>query len=308
VTQSTISQNVQSLERELGVTLFQRTARGMTLTSAGHALLGPTRRILRDVRQAEAALSADPRRRTPRLDVAVLSPALNGPLAAVLAGFVAESPGTIVQVHELESEQAAPEVIASGRAEVVATRLPLDVGRGGDGLETMPLGAYNVYVAYPPGHHPAPGSALDGAGEHTVDIHGIHDVPLVLMPSRPVLSASVQSMFDENRPQLRRRAVVGRRETRTAWMLEGIAATLLGSRPARQAERRGARVVPLDGASDLRIGLAWDPRTVSPVGRRFIAAAAAAAPRSTTGHEPQEPGPPGAEPHPHGGSAEDRAT
>ncbi|MFF5263822.1 LysR family transcriptional regulator [Actinomadura viridis] len=284
VTQSTISQSVHALEKELGTVLFHRTGRGMTLTSAGHGLLGPARRILREVRQSEAAVSADPRRGAPRLDIAVLPPALNGPLAEVLAAFLRSDPATVVHVHELGSEQEAVEVLASGTAEVVATRLPLDVGRAGDRLATLPLGTYDVYVAHPPG----PGEEPAAAGrEPPIGLTELHDVPLVLMPPRPILSAGMEAMIEETGPHLVRRAVVGQRETRTAWMLEGIAATLLGSRRAAEAARSGARPVPLRGVTDLTVGLAWDPRTVSPVARLFVASAYAAAAR-----RPAAPGPP----------------
>ncbi|MFV2178513.1 LysR family transcriptional regulator [Actinomadura sp. LOL_016] len=284
VTQSTISQSVHALEKELGALLFHRTGRGMTLTSAGHCLLGPARRILRETRQAEAAVSAEPRRSAPRLDIAVLPPALNGPLAEVFAAFLRSNPETVVHVHELGSEQEAVEVLASGTAEVVATRLPLDVGRTGDRLATLPLGTYDVHVVRPPGSGREPATADD---EPPIGLTELHDVPLVLMPPRPVLSAGMAAMIEESGPHLVRRAVVGQRETRTAWMLEGIAATLLGSRRAAEAARCGARPAPLRGATDLTVGLAWDPRTTSPVARLFVDSAYAAATRS-----PAAPGPP----------------
>lgn len=148
---------MHALEKELGAVLFHRTGRGMTLTSAGHGLLGPARRILRETRQAEAAVSAGPRRSAPRLDIAALPPALNGPLAEVVAAFLRANPETVVHVHELGSEQEAVDVLASGTAEIVATRLPLDIGHAGDRLATLPLGTYDVYVAHPPGRdRPAP--------------------------------------------------------------------------------------------------------------------------------------------------------
>lgn len=283
VTQSTISQSVHALEKELGAVLFHRTGRGMTLTSAGHGLLGPARRILRETRQAEAAVSADPRRGAPRLDIAALPPALNGPLAEVLAAFLRSNPETVVHVHELGSEQEAVEVLASGTAEIVATRLPLDAGRTGDRLATLPLGTYDVYVVHPPGSGEEPATA---GREPPIGLAELHDVPLVLMPPRPVLSAGMAAMVEESGPHLVRRAVVGQRETRTAWMLEGIAATLLGSRRAAEAARCGARLAPLRGATDLTVGLAWDPRTTSPVARLFVAAAYAAATRSPAAHGP----------------------
>ncbi|MFB4307379.1 LysR family transcriptional regulator [Actinomadura sp. GTD37] len=293
VTQSTVSQAVHALEKELGAVLFHRTGRGMTLTSAGHGLLGPARRILRETRQAEAAVSAEPRRCAPRLDIAVLPPALNGPLSEVLAAFLRSNPETAVRVHELGSEQEAVDVLASGTAEVVATRLPLDAGRAGDRLATLPLGAYDVYVAHPPdsGEGPAAGH------EPPIGVGELHDVPLVLMPPRPTLSVSMEAVIEESGPHLVRRAVVGQEETRTAWMLEGIAATLLGSRRAAEAARRGARLTPLRGVAGLTVGLAWDPRTTSPVARLLVAAAYAAATRS-----PAAPGPPGS-PAPGGGPA-----
>lgn len=53
LTQPTVGRHVQTLERDLGVSLFQRQARGMALTSQGEALLGHARAM----REAAEALS-----------------------------------------------------------------------------------------------------------------------------------------------------------------------------------------------------------------------------------------------------------
>lgn len=288
---------MHTLEKELGAVLFHRTGRGMTLTSAGHGLLGPARRILRETRQAEAAVSAEPRRSAPRLDIAVLPPALNGPLAEVLGAFLRANTGTVVHVHELGSEQEAADVLAAGTAEIVATRLPLDIGRAGDRLATLPLGTYDVYVTHPPGAGKQP------AGAPPIGVAELRDVPLVLMPPRPTLSAGMAAVIEEGAPHLVRRAVVGQQETRTAWMLEGIAATLLGSRRAAEAERHGARPAPLRGVTGLTVGLAWDPRTASPVARLFAASAYAAATRSPAAPAPPASAAPGGGPARPGGTA-----
>ncbi|OLT11036.1 hypothetical protein BJF79_24795 [Actinomadura sp. CNU-125] len=305
MTQSTVSQAVHALEKELGALLFHRTGRGMTLTSAGHGLLGPARRILRETRQAEAAVSAGPRRGAPRLDLAALPPALDGPLADVLAAFLRSNPETVVHVHELGSEQEAAEVLASGTAEVVATRLPLDIGRTGDRLATLPLGTYDVYVARPP---VSGGEPDDAVHEPPIGLAELHDVPLVLMPPRPILSAGMAAMIEESGPHLVRRAVVGQQETRTAWMLEGIAATLLGSRRAAEAARQGARPIRLRGGTDLTVGLAWDPRTTSPTARLFVASAYAATTRRPAAPRPPTSAAPGGGPARPGGTPADPAT
>lgn len=46
ITQQALSTSVRRLEKELGVTLFERTTRHVTLTRAGHTLLDGSRALL----------------------------------------------------------------------------------------------------------------------------------------------------------------------------------------------------------------------------------------------------------------------
>jgi DNA-binding transcriptional LysR family regulator len=57
LTQPAISQHIQDLETQLGVTLFERGRRGVKLTPPGDALYAYTRRILRLVLEAETAVT-----------------------------------------------------------------------------------------------------------------------------------------------------------------------------------------------------------------------------------------------------------
>lgn len=57
LTQPAISQHIQDLEAQLGVTLFKRGRRGVTLTPTGETLYAYTRRILRLVLEAETAVT-----------------------------------------------------------------------------------------------------------------------------------------------------------------------------------------------------------------------------------------------------------
>jgi len=60
VSQAAITESIQSLEAHLGAMLFQRHARGMKLTHAGHEFLRHCHRILDAVAAAERALSVRP--------------------------------------------------------------------------------------------------------------------------------------------------------------------------------------------------------------------------------------------------------
>ena len=66
VTQQAVSKRVAALEKDLGVRLFARTARGARLTSDGLALLPHARELLHA--EERAAASVRPGRRPLRVD------------------------------------------------------------------------------------------------------------------------------------------------------------------------------------------------------------------------------------------------
>lgn len=56
ITQPAVSKRIQALEEQLKRPLFDRMAKGATLTPAGHALLSPARRVLAEVANCKAEL------------------------------------------------------------------------------------------------------------------------------------------------------------------------------------------------------------------------------------------------------------
>ena len=56
--QSAVSRSIHKLEQELGVTLFERRARGMLLTQYGRALLVRARRVHVEMQRARSEVSA----------------------------------------------------------------------------------------------------------------------------------------------------------------------------------------------------------------------------------------------------------
>jgi DNA-binding transcriptional LysR family regulator len=64
IAQPPLSQQIRQLEEEVGVALFTRTARGVTLTAAGEAFLPHAEAALREARSRAHGRTPDPTRRS----------------------------------------------------------------------------------------------------------------------------------------------------------------------------------------------------------------------------------------------------
>ena len=73
IAQSSLSQTMRALERDLEIELFHRIGRGLVLTPAGEALVGSARSILREVDSAERAVRDIAGLRGGTIDIATLA-------------------------------------------------------------------------------------------------------------------------------------------------------------------------------------------------------------------------------------------
>src|SRR5271155_2400049 len=103
VAQPSLSQSVRALESELGAELFHRVGRGLRLSPAGEALVGPARRVLRAIDDARDAITGVVELNAGRLELAALATLAVDPMADLIGGFRERYPGIEVRVHEPES-------------------------------------------------------------------------------------------------------------------------------------------------------------------------------------------------------------
>ena len=80
VAQPAVSEQVRKLEQELGVRLFDRTQRSVSLTIAGSAFLEEARSVLRQAEVAQEAARNASDRATMRLRVGYLADSLSASL------------------------------------------------------------------------------------------------------------------------------------------------------------------------------------------------------------------------------------
>ncbi len=137
IAQPALSQHIRKLERQLGLTLFERDRHRVELTPAGAALLDHAERILADVAAVEDEMRDWAGGIRGRIRVGTAR-GVAAQLATMLAGFCAAHPAIDVDLREENTDEMLADLHA-GRLDVAtpAALPPLPDGR----LATHPLGS-----------------------------------------------------------------------------------------------------------------------------------------------------------------------
>lgn len=125
VAQPSLSQAVRKLEKDLGTELFHRVGRGLVLSPAGEALVGPARAILREVGSAENAVRDVGAMRGGRIDIASLSDLSSDPLSVWVAKFRHQYPDIRFHIEERDETADVVSLVKSGACELGVLSLPL---------------------------------------------------------------------------------------------------------------------------------------------------------------------------------------
>jgi LysR family transcriptional activator of glutamate synthase operon len=107
VAQPALSQQIRSLEAEVGLALVQRTTRKVSMTEAGDLLVARARRALAELDAAQAELQSLAGVQAGRLSVGALHTMGPVDLSLLLATFHARYPAVELTVREQSSEELA---------------------------------------------------------------------------------------------------------------------------------------------------------------------------------------------------------
>jgi molybdate transport repressor ModE-like protein len=166
-TQSAVSQQIATLEAEIGTLLVERRPRGLRLTPAGQALVEHADAIMARLESAEAELASIAGLGGGRLRMASFPTAGATLMPLAVAEFSASHPGVELTLAEGEPEEMAPR-LRDGEFDLgLLFRFP-GVGAGFDGLHTTDLLEDPLYLALPRKHRLAERRTLrlaDLAGE-----------------------------------------------------------------------------------------------------------------------------------------------
>ena len=257
VAQPSLSQALRAFEDELGVKLFDRVGRGLRLTSAGEALVGPARQILRSIDDARNAVSGVIKQ-AGRLDVAALATLAVDPMATLIGRFRERHPGVQVRVLEPETADGVGALVRDGSCELGAAHLPLPR----QALIAHPLDQQELLFVLP--------ADAPVAGDRPLGARELTRTPFVVSPpgtsTRILLEQALASVGVT--PQIA--VETSAREAIVPLVLAGAGAALLPAALAREAERRGAKVRAARPSITRKVGLIHRSAPLSAAAREFI--------------------------------------
>ena len=244
VSQSTLSTQIKNLELRLGVKLFERTTKSVSVTAVGRDIVGRARRVLEEV----DAISS-------------VGQQISGPLSGGFSLGIIPTLGPYVLPWlvpalkkdypelrlALREDLTAPllERLASHRLDAALMALPVPDGR----LETLPLFDEPFWFAEPKGRNPAAAKIMredELRGQRLLLLtegHCLRDQALAIcgLPDR------------EDEGDFRATSL----ETILQMVATGLGSTLLPAMACSDARVRSVSTRPLEAGVGRRIGLVW---------------------------------------------------
>ena len=170
VSQPPLSTQMKSLEDELGVQLFERSNRGVSLTAAGAVFFTETRTLLARLEHAKSEAQRAGRGDTGLLSIGFVSIADYGILPPALRNFRVSFPLVEVQLHELTTDAQIRELRAA-RLDLGIGLAPVDE----PDIEFESLLREDLVLAAPSGH-----PAVKGVG--AVDLRSLSKENFIVVP------------------------------------------------------------------------------------------------------------------------------
>ena len=167
VAQSTLSQQIQAFEDEMGVTFFERSPGGVELTEAGRTFRPYAERVLREARRAESVARAARDGLVGLLTITYAATAMRSGLPSIIKAFQSERPhGELDLIEQTTREQVS--ALHGEEADAGFLFLPINER----GLRVRPLFEAPMVVVLPAGHRLA--------GRETVPLSELEGEPHVI--------------------------------------------------------------------------------------------------------------------------------
>jgi len=170
MSQPPLTAQIQALERELGVRLFERTGKGARLTREGEALIPLARRIAGHAAELEVLARELRAGRSAPVAIACVTSALFDHLPPLVRAMQAARPEAAIGVREMDTAEAM-EALRRGEVDLALLRADREVAP----IRLRSLGEDRLVAALPAGH-----PLLDGPDPLPLAL--LADAPMLLLP------------------------------------------------------------------------------------------------------------------------------
>jgi DNA-binding transcriptional LysR family regulator len=248
ISQSSVTEAIRGLEDDLGVSLFDRQARGLLITHKGSAFLRHAQKILADVATARSAFQSEAEAATGRLSLGVTSLVAGYVLSDILARYRRAFPGIELNVIE-DNGDYLQHLLIGGELDVAVLLTSSVKDRLALNVEALVVSPYRLWL---PLGHPL-------AQQDTITLEELAGQPLIqLMVDEIEESTRRLTAALPVKPQIafRTRSVAAVRSL----VATGAGLAILPSLVYRPWSLEGDRIEIRDVSGDLpsvQVGLAW---------------------------------------------------
>lgn len=248
ISQSSVTEAIRSLEDDLGVTLFDRQARGLLITHKGSAFLRHARQILSDVSNARNSFQQDAEAAPGRLSLGVTSLVAGYVLSDILQRFRRAFPQVDLQVVE-DNGDYLQHLLIGGELDVAVLLTSSVKDRMALHVESLVVSPYRLWL--PLGHRLVQQEAIaldELAGEPLIQLM----VDEIEVSTRSLMAA----LAVKPKIAFRTRSV----EAVRSLVATGAGIAILPSLVYRPWSLEGDRIEIRDVSGDLpsvQVGLAW---------------------------------------------------
>ncbi len=259
LTPQAISMQIREIETQVGLPMFDRVGRSVTLSTAGEYFVVHARRLLADLLEAENAMARFKRLERGLLTIGIVSTAKYF-VPSLLARFHDEHTGVEVRLCVHDNREALVKAMGSGEIDLsVMGRPPRELGARAEPFAAHPM----VFVCAP--DHPL----LDGGSRPASVLDGL---PFIVREHGSGTRAAMAAFLAERRIDPRITMEIASNETIKQAVIAGLGVSFLSLHTIGLELRNGLiRVMDIEGTPVMRT---WNvvhlqSRVLSPAAEAF---------------------------------------
>jgi len=253
LSQPAVSAHIKAIEETLGLSLFDRTARGMSLTADGQRLFAKAEQTLAAHRELLAEATRIKGRLTGRLRLGTASNSCTEPLGRLLTILSERCPELEVALQHC----ASLELLEGIRRGSLDAGFYNEAGEPGVELTTLEVARFDIYLAAPPGLV---------AASPSLDWKALAELPWLCPASGTCCGRAAENLFEQHQVRPQRIIHIDRESVTRTLIAGGVGVGLLHAETAHAARANGEVELLCEAQKSVRVLFAQlASRTQDPV-------------------------------------------